>query len=208
MGSTLRDDLARYYDQDAAGRAERPLLDERVRRRDAFVARLVAEDRTGVVEIGTGPGADAAARRDAGLVVRGVDLSAEHVRLARERGIDAVVAPAHELPYADASFDALWSMSVLMHLPDDDLHDALREFARVLRPGAVAALGMWGGDGTSGTIPTDTIEPARTFWWRTDDEVRSIVSAYAEVEQFDTWSPETVHHYQWVVARFEGASHG
>jgi SAM-dependent methyltransferase len=205
--SSLRADLARYYDQDAADRAGRPLQDERVRRRDAFAAGLVREGRTSVVEIGLGPGVDAVALRDAGLDVRGVDLSAEHVRIARERGIDAVVAPAHELPYPDGSFDALWCMSVLMHLPDDDLDAALREFARVLRPGSRAALGMWGGDGTSGINPSDTIDPPRWFWWRTDEAVRSAVSRYGELEEFDTWSPDTVHHYQWCVVRFGCATH-
>ena len=60
----LRADLARYYDQDAAARADRPLLAERVRRRDDFVRRLQDEGRTRVVEIGLGPGTDAVAMRD------------------------------------------------------------------------------------------------------------------------------------------------
>lgn len=194
-------DLARYYDQDAAGRAERPLLAERVRRRDAFAALLRDEGRTAVIEVGLGPGTDAAALRDGGFDVRGVDLSAEHVRIARSRGIDAVVGAAQDLPYADDSFDALWCASVLMHLPDDALDSALREFARVLRPGAVAALGMWGGDGSSGLLADDAYDPPRFFSWRTDEQVRAAIGGYAEILAFDAWWADP-GHYQWCVARF------
>lgn len=197
----LRADLARYYDQDAAARADRPLLAERVRRRDDFVRRLQDEGRTRVVEIGLGPGTDAVAMRAAGLDVRGVDLSHEHVRIARERGIDAVVAPAQDLPYADGSFDALWCASVLMHLPDDDLDAALREFARVLRPGGVGAFGMWGGKGTSGYLEGDPSDPPRWFCWRTDDAMRDAIAAHATVESFDSWWADP-GHYQWCLARF------
>lgn len=200
----LRADLARYYDQDAATRAERPLLAERIRRRDQFVQRLVDEGRTQVVEIGLGPGLDAAALASSGLDVRGVDLSREHVRLARERGIDAVVAPAQDLPYDDSSFDALWCASVLMHLPDDDLDAALRESGRVLRPGGLAVFGMWGGAGTAGYLEGDPFDPPRWFSWRTDDAMRAAIAAHATVESFESgWVDPG--HYQWCVARFGSA---
>ena len=42
-GARLRDDIARYYDQDAVARAARPLNVERVRRREAFTAVRPAE---------------------------------------------------------------------------------------------------------------------------------------------------------------------
>ena len=46
----------------------------------------------------------------------------------------------YEMPFADGEFDALACFSVLEHLTD--LDGALREFARVTRPGAVLALGF------------------------------------------------------------------
>ena len=209
-GEQLRDDLARYYDQDALGRSTRPLLDERVRRRDSFLAGLVADGARRILEVGTGPGLDALAFQRSGLDVVGVDLSAEHVRLAREAGLDAHVAAAQELPFGSSSFDALWCASVLMHMPDSDLGEALAEFARVLRPGSLAALGMWGGDGTQGTNPDDVIEPPRFFAWRTDTEMRAAIGAFATIEVFDTWSVPSNRgpdfHYQWCIARFGDAA--
>jgi SAM-dependent methyltransferase len=39
------------------------------------------------------------------------------------------------MTYADASFDAVYSISVIEHIPDDGDSRAVREIARVLRPG-------------------------------------------------------------------------
>ena len=205
-GARLRDDLARYYDQDAVARAARPLNAERVRRRETFTAKVLAEGAGRVLEVGLGPGVDALAFLEAGLGIVGVDLSAEHVRLARAAGVEAQVAAAHELPFENRSFDALWCASVLMHLPDLDLDAALGEFARVLRPGSLAAFGMWGGDGTQGLNPNDTLVPPRFFAWRTDEAIRAAIRVHASVEEFDTWSVAGTSgqdlHYQWCVARF------
>ena len=201
-GRGLRDDLARYYDQDAAARAAREPAAERVRRRAGFVALLAAEGRTRVLEVGLGPGQDARAVQAVGLAVAGIDLSAEHVRLARAAGVDAHVAAAQEIPYPDGSFDAVWCMSVLMHMPDTDLHEALAEMARVLVPGGVAALGMWGGEDTAGVNPDDTLDPPRYFSWRSEATMRALIEEHAVVEEFDTWTTDVGHTYQWCVARF------
>lgn len=204
-GQRLRDDLARYYDQDAADRAARPLSGEGVRRRHEFVKALLAAGLTRVLDVGLGPGVDAIALGEAGLSVSGVDLSTEHVRLARAVGIDAQVGAAQNLPFADASFDAIWCVSVLMHMPDADLHEALREFTRVVRPGGLAAFGMWGGDGTAGINPEDTLDPPRYFNWRTDQAMRDAISEHATILQFDTWTAtgrgDLTFTYQWCVAR-------
>ena len=50
------------------------------------------------------------------------------------------VADATRLPYPDASFDAVYSVSVIEHIPGDGDSAAMAEIERVLRPGGVAAL--------------------------------------------------------------------
>jgi ubiquinone/menaquinone biosynthesis C-methylase UbiE len=64
----------------------------------------------------------------------GVDISPAMVNKARSRFPDSefVVARAHELPFADGSFDLVIASSVLHHIPDDHLESALQEIARVL----------------------------------------------------------------------------
>jgi SAM-dependent methyltransferase len=70
--------------------------------------------------------------------VTGIDISPVIVAeaAARNPGLDAVVADVRRLPFADASFDDVFSGSSLDHFDTEaDIDVALRELARVLRPG-------------------------------------------------------------------------
>ncbi|MFE6286672.1 SAM-dependent methyltransferase [Streptomyces sp. NPDC057877] len=63
-------------------------------------------------------------------------IRARHARLADRVRFER--ADARQLPYPDASFDAGWFLESLIHMPDKP--QALREAARVLRPGARLAV--------------------------------------------------------------------
>jgi ubiquinone/menaquinone biosynthesis C-methylase UbiE len=64
-------------------------------------------------------------------VVFGVDVSEELVKKARPRLIEAVVAPAEDLPYADRSMDVVIIGELLEHVYDPE--EVVREAARVAR---------------------------------------------------------------------------
>ena len=69
------------------------------------------------------------------------------MRRAGERGLTNVTAKqgdARELPYPDASFDAAYLITVLGEIPDQGA--ALRELARVLKPGGRLVVGELFGD--------------------------------------------------------------
>ena len=95
-----------------------------------------------VLDVATGTGAVALELvRQKGCSVVGVDQSPEMLDEARARVTDRirlVEASARELPFEDASFDGLTAAYLLRYL--DDLPAGLSELARVLRPGATAAL--------------------------------------------------------------------
>lgn len=54
--------------------------------------------------------------------------------------VDSRVADGRALPFPDDSFDAAFSVSVLEHIPDAGDTAAIRELARVLRPGGRLAI--------------------------------------------------------------------
>lgn len=94
-----------------------------------------------VLDVGTGPGFVALAAASRGAVVAAADQSSAMVDLARAAGVDAVVAPVEQLPYGDASFDAVVAGYLLNHLPRPEA--AVASLTRVLRPGGRVALTVW-----------------------------------------------------------------
>lgn len=71
--------------------------------------------------------------------VVGIDLAEENVALAA-RHAPAVQGSLLALPYADASFDAVWCANTTQYLDDDELPLALSEMSRVVRDGGLVAV--------------------------------------------------------------------
>jgi SAM-dependent methyltransferase len=200
-------DLVAYYSSEAQARATRELPDARVARRAAYLDQLRTEGRSTVLEVGCGPGRDGEAIAAAGFDYTGVDLAPASVAACRALGLRAEVASVLELPFADATFDAGWTMSTLLHVADEDLDQALREIMRVLRPGAPLAVGLWGDANGSERVWDDGTGPGpgRFFSIRTDDQLREVLGRYGVVEQWTTWDDDRVMHYQWAVLRVGGS---
>jgi SAM-dependent methyltransferase len=196
-------DLIAYYTGELHARVDRDLPEPRVARRTAYLDQLRAEGRETVVEIGCGPGRDGEAIAAAGFDYTGVDLSPASVEACRELGLKAEVASVLELPFADGTFDAGWTMSTLLHVADEDLDQALREIVRVLRPGAPLAIGLWGAVRGSEHIWEDGkgYGPGRFFSIRSDEELRTTLQQYGALEAWATWDDGQAMHYQWTVLR-------
>jgi ubiquinone/menaquinone biosynthesis C-methylase UbiE len=92
-----------------------------------------------VLEVGIGAATDFVRFARAGACLVGIDLTAHAVELAQRRlaleGLSAEVrqADAEALPFADASFDFVYSWGVVHHSPDPAR--AVAEIVRVTRPG-------------------------------------------------------------------------
>ncbi len=101
-----------------------------------------------------------------GPALAGVDVDAEAIAWAQEHlpGIDFRVSTARPpLPFADATFGLVYSISVFSHLSVGDQDAWLAELARVLAPGGLALLSTHGpsayGAFRSGEVATAWCEP-------------------------------------------------
>lgn len=204
--------LAEFYNRRAANGWDHPLAPRRVEERQRFVSLLKSEGRHGVLEVGTGAGLDGLQFVQAGIHYTGVDLSEEHVRQARARGLDVSVASVRSLPFPDSAFAAAWSMSTLLHIPASDIDAVLRELVRVTAPNAPIAVGLWSGDDEEVLNPEDDVEPRRFFSRRSDTTVLEVFGRHGTIEDFVTWPEGTgeesgpgaghwTQHYQFLVLR-------
>lgn len=92
-----------------------------------------------VLDVGCGDGRHIAEAAQRGCYAVAVDYDADELRKARLRTsalrVDLIAADAARLPFRSDAFDAVICTETLEHLPDD--RGAVREIARVLRPGGL-----------------------------------------------------------------------
>jgi SAM-dependent methyltransferase len=94
---------------------------------------LDAKPAESILDLGCGDGQLTQRIASTGARVVGVDLSPEMLAAARSRGIDAHEASAESLPFAEHSFDAVFSNAVLHWVRDQDA--MMAEVRRVLKAG-------------------------------------------------------------------------
>ncbi|MFI5796308.1 class I SAM-dependent methyltransferase [Streptomyces sp. NPDC051677] len=106
------------------------------RKRELFLERLLAPATEGlheVLEVGCGPGGNLAWLAGRGMSVAGADVSPtmlEHVRRLLP-DVPLTHIDGRQLPFADRSFEAVMTATVLQHNPPDGAGELLTEIARV-----------------------------------------------------------------------------
>jgi SAM-dependent methyltransferase len=123
------------------------------REAEAFVERLEVAPGAQVLDLACGTGNLSIPLARRGARVTGVDIAPNLLEQARERAreenleISFEEGDAEQLPYPDASFDAVVSMFGAMFAPQHEL--VVAECARVLKPGGMLAMANW----TPGSLP-------------------------------------------------------
>ena len=114
-----------------------------IRMADALLDAAGVGSGTRLLDVATGPGhvAGLAAAREANAT--GIDIAEPMLAIARRRwpAVEFRQADAHQLPFADDSFDAITANFALMHLGRPER--AVSEFVRVLAPGGTLAVTVW-----------------------------------------------------------------
>jgi SAM-dependent methyltransferase len=140
------DAVASEYAERFAGELAHKPLDREL------LSRFASEVRgSGLVyDLGCGPGQTTAFLAGCRVQVRGLDLSADLLRQARQRHPDLAFDQGDmlALPLADASLAGVLAFYAIVHLSPDGLRRALAEMHRVLRPGGLLLLAFHVGEGS------------------------------------------------------------
>jgi SAM-dependent methyltransferase len=203
MYETVIASLRQAYDRSAVSRDTASLADWKIAEREQFLTMLRGEGKRALLEIGAGPGHFAAYFRDQGLDVTCTDLSPAMVELCRLKGLNAHVMDFLSLDFPSASFDAVFALNCLLHVPGADLPPVLAAIHRLLRPDGLFFYGVYGGYSFEGVWPDDHHEPKRYFVFYPDDELRRRVSGLFDEVSFRVipLENETEAHFQELVLR-------
>lgn len=186
MFDQLKHSLRQSYDRKASQRDNRTIPSWKLAVRARYLALLRQEQRHTLLEIGAGTGLDSLYFQEQGLAVTSVDLSPEMVRMCRQKGLKTCEVDMCHLPFAPASFAAVYSLNCLLHLTRAQLPGALAGINTVLKPEGLFYLGIYGGYQHEGIWADDPYEPQRFFAFYTDEELKKQVTRVFNLVSFQT----------------------
>ena len=162
------DALVKTYEKYAHERASYSPDGFIVQERSEFLRFLKAEERETLLEIGCGHGQDAQFFQSQGLRVLAVDNTPMMVKLTAEKGITAQALDCYDLDEINQSFDAVYTMNCLLHIPKRDFDQILLLISRRLNDSGLMYLGIWEDQNFEGIWEQDRYEPKRFFsFWKT-----------------------------------------
>ena len=93
-----------------------------------------------VLDVGTGTGNFGGLFVDSVSLVIGLDINAKLLKLARAKRVRSVIGTANHIPFRTESFDLVLCRQLFQYLSDNEIHEALTEMFKVLKPGATLIL--------------------------------------------------------------------
>ena len=104
-----------------------------------FAQAVAGRSRARILDVGCGTGYNLRLLARHGSVV-GLDLNERGLTLAQEIGRPLVRGSSDRLPFDDATFDLVTSFDMMQCIPSD--REAVREMARVTKPGGAVVMSM------------------------------------------------------------------
>ncbi len=203
------DGLRRAYDRGAVDRDGMAKTGWKLAERALFLGRLRDRRCTRLLEIGAGTGQDSRFFQDNGLEVVATDLSPTMVSYCRQKGIDARVMDFLHLDFPPESFDAVYALNCLLHVPNADLPSVLDVIHAVLLPGGLFFLGVYGGEQAGeGTLADDRHDPPRFFSWRTDEQIQRYAARCFDLVDFHVVEEDGIHFQSLTLLRRPGRRTG
>lgn len=173
--------------------------------RQQFLSLLQQENKTTLLEIGAGAGNDSLFFRDNDIDVICTDLSPDMINLCQAKGLKAYVMDFLSLDFPPGSFDAIYALNCLLHVPTDDLPAVLRKLHELLRPEGLFFLGVYGGFEQEGTHEKDEHNPPRFFAHHTDEFMQQVTAPFFEIVSFKTILLQgKTWHFQCMILRSKG----
>ncbi len=123
----IKENLKAFYNSEAEFRnLGEKKTDWKIKIREEFLNLILKENKKTFLEIGAGVGYDSLYFKEKGLDVIAVDISKIMVEKCRDKGLDAYELDFYNLKSLNKTFDCVYSMNSILHVPKNDLANVLR----------------------------------------------------------------------------------
>jgi cyclopropane fatty-acyl-phospholipid synthase-like methyltransferase len=184
MDLLLKESLKASYNEQADVRDKMKIEDWKITELDSFIHSLQKENMSTVLDIGAGAGQQGMYLHDHNLDVTCIDFSPNMVETCQLKGLKAEVMDYYTMKFEEQSFDAIWAMNTLLHVPKVSLSAVLHSIHNVLKEDGLFYMGVYGGSDSEGVWQDDTYIPKRFFSFYTNDGIIEVVSPLFEVVDF------------------------
>lgn len=184
MNHDLKTNLREAYGRNAQNRDQTTKSAWKIEERLGFLRLLQQEHKHTLLELGAGTGQDGLFFREHGLEVTCTDLVPAMVELCRQKGLKAEVMDFAAIAFPAGSFDAVYALNSLLHLPKHELPAVLQAINTVLSPEGLCYIGVYGGRDQEGIWPEDPYEPQRFFVFYTDEHLQQAITPVFDVVSF------------------------
>jgi len=197
----IKKNLLNFYNQEAAHRDSGVKQEWKIAQRDVFCEKIKEERKKTLLEIGAGTGHDSQFFMSRGLEVTAVDISAEMVRLCREKRVDAYEMDFYALSSLQRKFDCVWAMNCLLHVPKPDLPRVLENINGVLNEGGLFYMGVYGGEDAESNHVNEISETPRFFSFFLEQSLKNILKEVFDILSFDQIEVSDKFQFQSVIMR-------
>ncbi len=189
MNKTFKDDIKKYYNQDANRRNSKIIRTPwKAKVRKTFYTTVKQEGKKTLLELGAGTGFDSLFFMRKGLKVTAVDISDESIRKCREKGIEAYEMDFYNLTALNKKFDCIYALNTLLHVPKADLHKVLQEIDAVLDRDGLFYLGLYGGnDDEINLVKSGVSDVPRFFTFYSEKYLKTVLNDYFQIVNFKTF---------------------
>ncbi|WP_164743451.1 class I SAM-dependent methyltransferase [Microbacterium sulfonylureivorans] len=160
-----------------------------------------------VLELGSGPGRDAAALESGGVRVHRTDGSSSFVAMLREDGHTARLLDVRADDFG-GPYDAIFANAVLLHVPRPALAVVLEVARRSCRPGGPLIASFKKGRGEAWSVAK--LEDARHFTYWQEDDLAAVAHqvGWTAVRAFESTGVESAERWITLIARNGGPAPG
>lgn len=177
-------DLRLFYDRDAALRDRAPKVAWKLEERQQFLNYLLREKKHRFLEVGAGTGQDSHFFQQRGLEVICTDLSPTMVKRCQQKGLTAYAMDFLHLDFPPASFEAIYAINCLLHVPKAAIAGVLNNIRSLLIPDGLFYLGMYGGEDKEGIFHYGRQQEGRFYSYHSTERLTELAQKYFEIVYF------------------------